>query len=55
MLLLHDPQGRWPWLTWAAAKRGTIDVIEVPRAGSRFGAAERAQVSRDLRASAATG
>ena len=18
MLLLHDPQGRWPWLTWAA-------------------------------------
>ena len=18
MLALHDPQGRWPWLTWAA-------------------------------------
>ena len=29
MLQLHDPQGRWPWLTWAAwfEANGVTDLV----------------------------
>ena len=29
MLLLHDPQGRWPWLSWAAwlEAHGIADLV----------------------------